>query len=149
VDALFSLAGYQGPADTLAHAGPTRVVLLSSSSAPSGKRANAVAAVALRGLATGDHEGPIYRLNGPEALTAAERATILGDALGRDLTVVVPSDEEAREGQPPEYADAFHEFYREGLIDETTVHPTVAEVLGRPPATFAAWVRANQEAFSR
>jgi uncharacterized protein YbjT (DUF2867 family) len=101
------------------------------------------------GLATADHHGESYRLSGPSALTAADRAEILGAALGRELTVVVPSDEEAREGLPPEYADAFHEFYRGGLIDETTVHPTVERLLGRPPGTFAAWAAANRDQFTR
>ena len=209
-DALFTLAGYTGLADTLtaaAGAGVQRVVLLSSSSAPSGNRDNAVAryhlesedlirasglgwtflrpnpfmsnalrwapqlaggdvihepfgdialsvvdpadvaAVALLGLTTTEHDGQAYRLSGPEALTATGRATILGEAIGRELTVVVPSDEEAREGLPPEYADAFHEFYRQGAIDETTVHPTVGRVLGRPPATFADWVSRNLDKF--
>lgn len=210
VEAVFTLAGYDGLAGTLAnaaHGGAERVVLLSSSSVPSGNRDNAVAryhiesedlvrasglgwtmlqpnsfmsnslrwraqlregnvireafgdvplsvvdpadiaAVALLALTTDDHSGRSYRLSGPEALTAAERADILGAALGRELTVVVPADEEAREGLPPAYADAFHEFYRGGLIDETTVHPTVAQVLGRPPVAFADWVSKNLDQF--
>src|ERR1051326_4489975 len=46
VDAVFTLAGYNGLAETLANAARSRregVVLLSSSSAPSGNRDNAVA----------------------------------------------------------------------------------------------------------
>ena len=46
VDAVFLLSGYEGLADTLAHmsdAGVKRVVLLSSSAAPSGDTSNAVA----------------------------------------------------------------------------------------------------------
>jgi uncharacterized protein YbjT (DUF2867 family) len=211
VDALFTLPGYAALAETLADAGRhgvERVVLLSSSSAPSGNRDNAVAkyhiesedavrasglgwtilqpnafasnalrwqpqilageairepfgdialsvvdpadiaAVALLGLVTSDHQAQSYRLSGPEALTAAERAKILGDALDRKLTVVVPSDEEAREGLEPAYADAFHEFYRGGLIDETTVQPTVQRLLGRPPVAFADWVSANRDRFT-
>jgi uncharacterized protein YbjT (DUF2867 family) len=107
-----------------------------------------IAAVAVLALISADHNGKSYRLSGPEALTAAERADILGATLGRTLTVEVPSDEEAREGLPPAYADAFHEFYRGGLIDETTVHPTVQQLLGRPPATFADWASANRDRFT-
>lgn len=211
VEALFTLSGYGGLAETLADAargGIERVVLLSSSSAPSGNRDNAVAkyhiesedavrasgldwtflqpnafmsnalrwrpqilageviqepfgdialsvidpadiaAVALLALTSADHHGRSYRLSGPEALTAAERADVLGTTLGRTLTVKVPSDEEAREGLPPAYADAFHEFYRGGLIDETTIHPTVQHLLGRPPVTFADWASANRHRFT-
>lgn len=210
VTAVFTLAGYGGLAETLAdavHAGAERVVLLSSSSAPSGNRDNAVAkyhiesedavrasglgwtilqpnafmsnalrwrpqilagevirepfgdialsvvdpadiaAVTLLALAGAGHHGRSYRLSGPEALTAAERADLLGAALGRKLTVVVSSDEEAREGLPPAYADAFHEFYRSGLIDETTVQPDVPRLLGRPPVAFADWAAANRHRF--
>ena len=202
VDAMFTLAGYGGLGGMLADAargGVRHVVLLSSSSASSGNRVNAVAkyhlesedavrasglgwtvlrpnafmsnalrwrdrvladevirepygdialsvidpadiaAVAVLALTTTGHEGRSYRLRGPAALTAAERAAILSDVLGRPVTVEVATDEEAREGLPPAYADAFHEFYRGGLIDETTVHPTVTRVLGRPPASFAEW----------
>jgi uncharacterized protein YbjT (DUF2867 family) len=212
VEAVFTLAGYDGLGATLADAAGARVrrvVLLSSSAAPSGNRHNAVAryhiesedlvrasglgwtilqpnafmsnalrwlpqlrdgdvvrepfgdialsvvdpadiaAVALRGLSSDEHDGRSYRLSGPQALTAAQRADILGAALGRRLTVVVPSDEEAREGLPPAYADAFHEFYRGGLIDETTVHPAVEEILGRAPAPFTGWVSANRDRFIR
>lgn len=210
VAAVFTLAGYDGLAGTLAgakRAGAERVVLLSSSSAPTGNRANAVARyhiesedlvrasglgwtmlqpnafmsntlrwlpqlragdvvrepfgdvalsvvdpadiaqVALRALTSDEHNGRSYRLSGPQALTAAQRAGILGAALGRELTVLVPTDEEAREGLPPAYADAFNEFYRGGLIDETTVHPDVEQVLGRPPATFTDWVSVHLEQF--
>jgi hypothetical protein len=40
---------------------------------------------------------------------------------------------------PPEYVDAFFDFFVEGAVDETTVLPTVLEVTGRPPRTFRQW----------
>jgi uncharacterized protein YbjT (DUF2867 family) len=215
VDGLFTLAGYAGLAGTLELAGAAgvrRVVLLSSSAAPSGQRDNAVAryhlesedtvrasglgwtllrpnafmsnalrwlpelgrgdvvrepfgdvalsvtdpadiaAVAALALTTEDHLGQTYRLSGPQALTAAERIAILGRILGRDLRVVVPTDDQARAElsatMPAPYVDAFFEFYRGHLIDETTVQPAVAEVLGRPATTFEQWARANAAAFA-
>jgi hypothetical protein len=35
------------------------------------------------------------------------------------------------------------------LVDESTVLPTVPEVLGRPAGTFEAWAQANAGAFAR
>jgi uncharacterized protein YbjT (DUF2867 family) len=110
-----------------------------------------IAAVALVALTQEGHAGRAYRLSGPQALTAAERLATIGAVTGRSLRLVVPSDDDARrelsQAMPEPYVDAFFQFYREGLIDETTVHPTVREVLGRPPVAFQDWVRANADAF--
>jgi uncharacterized protein YbjT (DUF2867 family) len=102
-------------------------------------------------LTTADHEGRTYRLSGPEALRPAEQVAILAKFSGRDLRFEAQTDEEARaemEGQmPKEYVDAFFNFFREGAIDETTVHRTVKEVTGKEPRTFEEWAEANAEAF--
>jgi hypothetical protein len=52
------------------------------------------------------------------------------------------------EQMPPQYVDAFFEFFSEGKSDETTVRPTVQEILGRPPGTFASWARDNAARFA-
>jgi uncharacterized protein YbjT (DUF2867 family) len=214
VEAAFLLAGYGGEAallEALRATGARRVVLLSSSSAPSGAMHNAVAryhllseqavarsglgwtylrpnsfyanalrwlpqlragdvvrgpfgsvpiaavdpadvaAVAALALTTGDHAGQAYRLSGPQALRPAEQVEILGAAIGRDLRWEGWSDEQSRtelEAQmPAEYAAAFVEFFVDGIVDETTVQPTVPELLGRPAATFGSWAAANADAF--
>ena len=203
VDAIFTLPGYAGLADTL-DAGVPRVVLLSSSAAPTGRTSNAVAAyiieserltqrsgaawtmlrpnafasnalrwkpqldagdvirdgfadvplsvihpgdiaaVAVEVLDDDRHAGQAYRLSGPESLTTAERVRMLGAALGRELTLVELSDDEHRaallESVPPEYVDAFFEFYRGGLIDETSVQSGFTEVTGRAPRRFEEWL---------
>ena len=48
---------------------------------------------------------------------------------------------------PREYVDAFFSFFAEGTIDETTVLPTVKEILGREPRTFKQWATAHVAAF--
>ena len=48
---------------------------------------------------------------------------------------------------PPEYVDAFFDFFIAGAIDETTVLPTVAEVTGRPPRTFREWAQKHAREF--
>jgi uncharacterized protein YbjT (DUF2867 family) len=215
VSAVFLLSGYDGlerSLELMRDGGVQRVVLLSSSSAPSGNLDNAVAryhilseravresgipwtflqpnsfmsnalrwlpqleqgdvihapfadipistihpddlgAVAARALTTADHEGQTYRLSGPEALRPAEQVAILAKFSGRDLRFEAQSNEDARaemeRAMPKAYVDAFFEFFIDGLIDETTVHPTVKEVTGRDPRTFEVWAEANADAFS-
>ena len=48
---------------------------------------------------------------------------------------------------PAQYVDAFFSFYVEGKLDESVVLPTVAEVCGRPPRTFAQWAATHAGAF--
>jgi uncharacterized protein YbjT (DUF2867 family) len=109
----------------------------------------AAAAVALRGDA---HTGQALRLTGPEPLTVGDRVRILGEALGRPLRLEPKSDDETHAemsaSMPPQYVDAFFSYYVEGKLDESVVLPTVEEVTGRPPRTFAQWAAANAEAFA-
>ena len=71
--------------------------------------------------------------------------------LGRELRYEPQPDDEARAElaaqMPAEYVDAFFGFYADEKFDEATVFPTVEEVTGHPPTTFADWVRANRERF--
>jgi hypothetical protein len=48
---------------------------------------------------------------------------------------------------PAEYVDAFFSFFVDGTIDETTVLPTVRDVLGREPRSFESWVADNTGLF--
>jgi uncharacterized protein YbjT (DUF2867 family) len=110
-----------------------------------------IGAVAARALLTGDLDGRSLRLSGPGALRPADQVRILGEQLGRDLRFeAVPNDvarKEMTESMPAEYVDALFSFFVDGTIDETTVHPTVREVLGREPRSLAQWVAAHQERF--
>jgi uncharacterized protein YbjT (DUF2867 family) len=110
-----------------------------------------IAAVAVKALTSDELEGRSLRLSGPEALYPADRARILGSAIGRQLRFEAQSNEEAREemsaAMPAEYVEAFFSFFVDGTIDETTVLPTVGEVLGREPNTFEHWVTENAGAF--
>lgn len=110
-----------------------------------------IAAVAARALLAPGLEGRSLRLSGPEALLPADRARILGAALGRDLRFEAVPDDVARKemtaSMPSEYVDAFFSFFVDGAVDETTVWPTVREVLGREPRSFADWVATNEDGF--
>jgi uncharacterized protein YbjT (DUF2867 family) len=111
-----------------------------------------IAEVAAAALTTDRHEGRSYRVSGPESLLPAEQVAILGKVLGRELRFEAQSDEEARAemsaSMPAEYVDAFFSFFVDGTIDESTVQPTVEEILGRPPRRFEDWARGHAGAFS-
>jgi uncharacterized protein YbjT (DUF2867 family) len=110
-----------------------------------------VAAVSAAALTSGEHDGQAYRLSGPDSLLPAQRLAILAKALGRDLRFEGQSDEDARaemsENMPAEYVDAFFRFFRDGDVDESTVLPTVREVLGREPRSFEEWTVEHVDAF--
>jgi uncharacterized protein YbjT (DUF2867 family) len=111
-----------------------------------------IAAVAVQALLTSAHEGSIYYLSGPESLLPADRLAILGEVLGRTLTLRALSPDEARAeltaAMPTEYVDAFFRFYIDGTLDESAVRPTVEEITGRPPRTFRQWATAHADAFT-
>jgi hypothetical protein len=48
---------------------------------------------------------------------------------------------------PPQYVDAFFDFYAAGSLDESQVTPTVEQVLGRPPRPFREWAREHASEF--
>jgi uncharacterized protein YbjT (DUF2867 family) len=106
-----------------------------------------IAAVAARALVSAEHEGREYPVTGPEALRPEDRVRLLGEVLGRPLRFEAQPDDEARAEMtaqmPVEYVDAFFSFYSDGKLDEATVFPTVEEVTGRPPRTFAEWARGS------
>jgi uncharacterized protein YbjT (DUF2867 family) len=111
-----------------------------------------IAAVASVALREDGHHGRTYPVTGPESLTAGQRLAILGEALGRELSLVAAPDDEARaemsQSTPPEYVHAFFRFYADGMLDESQVQPTVAEVTGRAPRSFRAWAQAHAGAFA-
>ncbi len=111
-----------------------------------------IAQIAALALATGELDGQTLRLSGPEALLPADQLRILGEALGRPLRFEGWDDDEARrelvKQMPEAYVDAFFEIFRGGLADEATVHPTIEQLLGRPPRSFAEWTRAHAADFA-
>jgi len=110
-----------------------------------------IAAAAAAALTGSRHAGRTYRLTGPEPLTIADRVRILGEALDRPLTLDPFTNEEAEaemsKTMPREYVDAFMAFYVKGTLDESQVLPTVEEITGRRPRTFARWAAEHARAF--
>ncbi|WP_042407443.1 NAD(P)H-binding protein [Streptacidiphilus carbonis] len=108
--------------------------------------------VAARALLTDGHYGQVYYPTGPQSLLPEEQISTLGQVLGRKLECVPQSNEEARAemtgAMPEEYVDAFFRFYVDGTLDESQVRPTVQEVTGQPPRTFAQWAEAHAGDFA-
>lgn len=111
----------------------------------------AVAAAALTGSG---HEGRIYALTGPAALTHAEMAAGLTDTLRRPASFIDISPEAMREALlgmhvPAWQADGLIEdyaHYRRGKA--AAVIPGVQDATGEPPRDFAAFARDYAFAFS-
>ena len=93
-------------------------------------------------LTTSGHEGKIYPLTGPEALTMTEVAERLTRAAGRAIRYVNVAPEEARKaqlaaGMHPYLVDALAELFAERRKGkEARVFPTVETILGRPATPF-------------
>lgn len=102
-----------------------------------------IAAVAERTLVDSNHEGKVYTITGPQALTHDEIAAQLSDALGKPLHHIDISPDRMREtllgfGMPSWRADGVVEDYsqyRNGEAAEVT--STVKDVTGKGPHTFA------------
>jgi uncharacterized protein YbjT (DUF2867 family) len=102
-----------------------------------------VAAVAVAALTGEGHEGAVYTLTGPEALTRAEQAAKIGEALGREVEMVEISADQLRAGL---LQAGLPEWIAEGLT-ELQVHyfgpghgaattDDIRQVTGRAPRTF-------------
>lgn len=108
----------------------------------------------MKALTTPDHEGKKYVLTGAELLSTAEQVDLLGAALGRPLRFVDVPEAGARagmlkSGMNEALIDAVLELMsRVGAGGEALLTPTVREVTGAEPRTFAAWVRAHLSAFA-
>ncbi|NUP06201.1 MAG: SDR family oxidoreductase [Polyangiaceae bacterium] len=113
-----------------------------------------VAAVAADALTSNAHEGKAYTLTGPEAVDTHEQLRIIGRALGRDVhgrdVDLETLQRRARDaGVPEAFVAAMVEglaFVRDDKASETT--DAVERILGRPPRSFAEWVRDNLSAFA-
>jgi uncharacterized protein YbjT (DUF2867 family) len=111
-----------------------------------------IAAVAAVALTSGGHQSRTYALTGPEAIRPADQVRVLADVLGRNLRFEEQPHAEAREemsrSMPANVVDAFFRFFAGGEFDDSSVLPTVSEITGRQPRTFAQWVRAAQSIFA-
>jgi uncharacterized protein YbjT (DUF2867 family) len=106
-----------------------------------------VAMVAARVLTSTGHDGRVYDLTGPQALTYEQAADVLSEVLGKPVRFTGLTDEAAKAGMlqrglPEAYADALIEVsraYRNGGAERVT--STVRDLTGSEPTSFAQFVR--------
>jgi uncharacterized protein YbjT (DUF2867 family) len=114
-----------------------------------------IAAVAVRVLSSGGHEGKAYSLTGPEALTNLQVAEKLSRVLGRTIRYVdVPPDDFKRSlvsaGVPEWSANALldlQRLYREG--GASLVDRTVEQLTGHSAISFDHFARDYASAFQQ
>ena len=105
-----------------------------------------IARVAASALLEDGHEGKAYELSGPAAMTYAERAQVLSEALGKPVTYLAVSDADWKAtmlgyGLPEWQVDGIldlQRYYKSGASDRVTEH--VEQVTGSKPRTYAQFV---------
>jgi len=112
-----------------------------------------IAAVAVAELMTPDPANRVHRLTGPRVLGLTDQIAIIGEVLGREITYVEQSEDEAREellarGLPAAVAASILAGQRGALTQEQHVYDTVGQVTGRPATPYRDWVTANRGAFA-
>ena len=112
-----------------------------------------IAAVAVKALTSPGHDGKVYEITGPHALSTPDQVGKISAAIGRPLQCVDVPEAAARsamlgQGMSPTMADALVELMTfiktEGYGATTT---TVEQVLGRQPRTFEEWLSEHAGAF--
>ncbi len=112
-----------------------------------------IADAAVAALTGPGHEGKIYPLTGPEALSMAEVAERLSAATGRTIRYVNVPPEAAKQAQlaagvPPYLADALVELFAERRNGkEAQVWPDIETIIGRRPTSFAEFAARNATIF--
>jgi uncharacterized protein YbjT (DUF2867 family) len=109
-----------------------------------------VAAVAAVSLLRDGHAGRTYMPTGPVAIRRIDAVRTIGAAIGRDITFVELSPDEARARWLDVYGEEVTEWFLPmGRNPETnaTVLPDVEDVTGRPGRTFAEWAFEHADDF--
>ncbi|MQY05852.1 NAD(P)H-binding protein [Actinomadura macrotermitis] len=92
-------------------------------------------------------------LTGPRSLTFREQLAVLGDVLGRDITVeqITRAEAERQMGRfmPAAMAGSLLDFWAAASAGPEPIADTTESLLGTPARTFERWVRENAAAFTR
>ncbi|WP_037603706.1 NAD(P)H-binding protein [Streptacidiphilus rugosus] len=103
-----------------------------------------IAETAVRALLDPAHAGQAYAITGPEALTQRDKARLIGEAIGRDVSFEeIPAESLRRamlaQGLPEDIPDRLVGYAAACLKEPGPTTDTLAQLLGRPALTFAAW----------
>jgi uncharacterized protein YbjT (DUF2867 family) len=112
-----------------------------------------IAAVAAVALTEPGHDGKVYTITGPAAITHGEIAAALSAAVGHEITFVDSSPQDFAAGLrgilPPWQIDGLLEDYAHYSRGEAAeVYPTVADVTGRQPISVGQFARDYAAAFA-
>ncbi len=112
-----------------------------------------IAAISVKALTTRNYEGQSLPITGPQALTFGEVTRKIGTAIGKSLTFLPISDQEARQRysavsgseEETEAHVALWRAIREGRLG--IVNDNVERILGRKPIVLDQWIAENTAAF--
>ncbi len=103
-----------------------------------------VAAVAVRALTSDEHIGAKLEVTGPQSLSQADQADVIGEVIGREVRIAEVPPAAARQQMvqyiPEPVADALLAGWERSVGRAATIRPTVQKVTGRAPRTFREWV---------
>lgn len=110
-----------------------------------------VAEVAARILTGGGHAGRAYDLTGPESLTQAQQVRILGEALGRPLTVEdlapEPVLEQMSQFMDHEFLAALFALMAQAVGKPAPVNDVIEQITGHPARTYSQWAADHRADF--
>jgi uncharacterized protein YbjT (DUF2867 family) len=103
-----------------------------------------IADVAVLALTEGQHAGARYVLTGPESITQADQARIIGEATGLPVRWAEADPEQIREQfvastGDPAFADHALAYWASLIKQPEHVTPTVEQLTGTPARTFRDW----------
>ncbi len=103
-----------------------------------------IAAVAVAALTDGRHAGQKYLLTGPEAITQAGQARLIGEAIGHPVHWEELAPEQARQQLlaawgDPAFVDSALATWARLVTEPEPVTRTVEQVTGVPARTFRQW----------
>lgn len=111
-----------------------------------------IAEVAALALTAPGHQGRVYPLTGPAALTPVQQTQQLAQALGRELRFCELGWEEAQRQWARRYPAAVVRALelsarRQAAGGKTRVDPTFEKLTGHAPRAFAQWAHERRSAF--
>jgi uncharacterized protein YbjT (DUF2867 family) len=110
-----------------------------------------VAAVAATALLSDDHIGQKYTLTGPESIRQIDQVRAIEAALGEPIRFEELTPDQARAGWRDTMSPETIEWLLDGYALSTEYPqqplPTVAELIGRSPRTFAQWAIDHADKF--
>ncbi|MEV4257167.1 NAD(P)H-binding protein [Spirillospora sp. NPDC049652] len=113
-----------------------------------------IAAVCARALTGDDLVGTRPVLSGPESLTFADQARLIGEAIGKDVRYEELSREDARARMlgggymTPAIADSLLDMFASCVGRPAEISAEVERITGRPARSFAVWAADNADMFT-